>query len=607
MLYCSHPMYVAPSKKSALVPHPKLGQFLSTAICGNDILSSALYVAGIAIIFAGIYAPLVLLAVSIVLFFYRTVYREVVEALPVNGGAYNALLNATSKTLAALAGVMTILSYVATAVISAKTAVEYLFTFLSSVPSVAPFSQAIGGLSSWVTVSVIAILLFFAVLVIVGVHDSANVAAGIFTIHVLTLTAFCIFGGYAFLTHGHEILQANLQATQALVTHQGGLLKTLFIAFAASLLGVSGFESSANFIEEQKHGVFAKTLRNMTIGVAIFNPLIAAITLFMMSLAQIGTSKDFLLAEVANRMGGPMFLAIISIDAFLVLCGAVLTSFVGVSGLMNRMSLDRCLPSFLTKQNAKGSYPRVIITFFLLCTSILVMTRGDLLSLAGVYTISFLSVMTLFAVGNLILRKTRGELQRPYKAPFLFVVIALCSTLIGLMGNIAIDPKNTGYFLTYFLPSTFLVLAVIYRKDVYRNLESLTRGIRPLHRFFRRRHKETEQARIYVFIHHLSRLSQILNYIAKNENSTNVTFVHCKHHHLNFKEQVEHSLETLRAAGFFADFHYRVQFLNEHFSPELVERYANRHKIKKNNIFMGSIHHYHEFTYEELGGVRIIF
>ena len=599
----------APSKASALKPHPKLGQFLSTAICGNDILSSALYVAGIAIIFAGIYAPLVLFAVSIVLFFYRTVYREVVEALPVNGGAYNALLNATSKTLAALAGVMTILSYVATAVISAKTAVEYLFTFLTSVPSVAPFSQAIGGLESWVTVSVIAILLFFAVLVIVGVHDSANVAAGIFTIHVLTLTAFCVFGGYAFLTHGHEILQANLQATHDLVAHQGGLLKTLFIAFAASLLGVSGFESSANFIEEQKHGVFAKTLRNMTIGVAIFNPLIAAITLFMMSMSQIGASKDFLLAEVAGRMGGPLFLAIISIDAFLVLCGAVLTSFVGVSGLMNRMSLDRCLPSFLTKQNAQGSYPRVIITFFLLCASILVMTHGDLLSLAGVYTISFLSVMTLFAVGNLILRKTRGELQRPYKAPFLFVVIALLSTLVGLMGNIAIDPKNTGYFLTYFLPSTLLVLCVIYRKDVYRNLESLTRGIglRPLHRHFHRRFKATEQSRIYVFIHHLSRLSLILNYIAKNENSTNVTFVHCKHHHAHFKQNVEHALDTLKASGFFSNFQYRVQYLHEHFSPELVEEYAKRHKIKKNNIFMGSIHHYHEFTYEELGGVRIIF
>jgi hypothetical protein len=30
----------------------------------------------------------------------------------------------------------------------------------------------------------------------------------------------------------------------------------------------------------------------------------------------------------------------------LVLCGAVLTSFVGVSGLLNRMTLDRILPNY---------------------------------------------------------------------------------------------------------------------------------------------------------------------------------------------------------------------------------------------------------------------
>jgi hypothetical protein len=91
-------------------PHQKLGQFFATAICGNDILSSALYVSGIAVIFAGVYAPLVLFSIAVVLFFYRTVYREVVEALPVNGGAYNGLLNGTSKTVDAVAGVMTVLS-----------------------------------------------------------------------------------------------------------------------------------------------------------------------------------------------------------------------------------------------------------------------------------------------------------------------------------------------------------------------------------------------------------------------------------------------------------------------------------------------------------------
>src|SRR3989338_8335742 len=112
--------------KSSHKQHEKLNAWFATAICGNDILSSTLYVSGIAILFAGIYAPFVLLIIIIVLYFYKAVYTEVVEALPINGGAYNCLLNGTSKTVAAIAGVMTFLSYIATAVISAKIGVEYL-------------------------------------------------------------------------------------------------------------------------------------------------------------------------------------------------------------------------------------------------------------------------------------------------------------------------------------------------------------------------------------------------------------------------------------------------------------------------------------------------
>ena len=141
---------------SSVKKHFKLNQWYATALCGNDILSSALYVSGIAIIFAGIYAPLVLLFVGLVLFFYKSVYTEVVEALPINGGAYNCLLNGTSKPIAAIAGVTTILSYMATAVISGTTAVNYLRTIVPVVPAIP---------------TTIILLLLFAILVIAGVKD----------------------------------------------------------------------------------------------------------------------------------------------------------------------------------------------------------------------------------------------------------------------------------------------------------------------------------------------------------------------------------------------------------------------------------------------------
>ncbi len=75
-----------------------LGEFASTAICGNDITSSCLYVSAISIGVAGCLAPLTLILVAGLLFLFRRIYAEVVGALPLNGGAY--LDSATFMVLA---------------------------------------------------------------------------------------------------------------------------------------------------------------------------------------------------------------------------------------------------------------------------------------------------------------------------------------------------------------------------------------------------------------------------------------------------------------------------------------------------------------------------
>jgi amino acid transporter len=71
-------------------------------------------------------APLSLLLVTVMLFFFRIVYSEVVTAIPVNGGTYNVMLNTTSKKAAAFVACLSILSYTATAIVSAFDSVVYL-------------------------------------------------------------------------------------------------------------------------------------------------------------------------------------------------------------------------------------------------------------------------------------------------------------------------------------------------------------------------------------------------------------------------------------------------------------------------------------------------
>ncbi len=75
--------------------------------------------------------------------------------------------------------------------------------------------------------------------------------------------------------HGFDVFIENWHRP----LEKGSIWMAIFFGFAASMLGISGFESSANFVEEQKPGVFPKTLKNMWIVVSILNPLMAFLAL----------------------------------------------------------------------------------------------------------------------------------------------------------------------------------------------------------------------------------------------------------------------------------------------------------------------------------------
>lgn len=576
--------------------HQKLSSFSTTAIASNDILSSSLYVSGITILFAGVWAPIIFLVISVVLFCYKKVYTEVVEALPLNGGAYNCLLNATDKNRAAIAGVMTVLSYVATSVISARTASAYLNTLFAGIPII-PLT--------------VAIIVFFAVLTIFGVKDSANVAKGIFIFHIFSLMLFISMGIIIGINDGWSVFSLNWESTKLLFAEKPAF-EILFFAFASSLLGVSGFESSANFVEEQEPGAFRKTLKNMLIGVTFFNPLIAIVVLNTLDFNTIKQAADFVLSVAAFDIGGPALQWIIVIDAFLVLSGAVLSSFIGSYGLLYRMTLDHCLPSSillpkLKKRNHNGN--RLVILFAALCISILLLTGGNLLSLAGVYTISFLGVMTAFATGNLILRRNRPELKRTYSAPFIVVIIAVISTSLGIVGNILVNPNNLVYFLLYFIPSFTVVTIMIYRDYL---LEYALNSLRyfpflqqPVNKLF----DYVTHSRVILFARHPEKMYASLNYIKNNETSRRITVVFCKGRAQDATKLIpifKEYCDFFKEAQVFPNLDINFIVENEAFGPDIIRTYAKRYRIGRNNMFIGTLHVSHSFNFEELGGVRII-
>ena len=582
--------------------HKKLNELAATAICGNDISSSVLYVSALAIAFAGQYAWITLLIVSFVLFLFRKIYGEVVGALPLNGGAYNALLNTTSKSTASFAATLTLLSYMATAVISANEAIHYLHHLIPAMP---------------IIITTIALLAIFAILAIGGITESARVAIGIFIFHLSSLAILSGFIIYFLIEAGIGTFFENWH----LPLEGGSIMNAIFLGFAASMLGVSGFESSANFVEEQEKGVFPKTLKNMWSIVSVINPLMAlfALALFTIPVLQSDEYQNTLLIEMGKYVGGEWVAMLIAIDAFLVLSGAVLTSFVGVTGLLERMTLDRIMPPFFLKKNKRGSSYRIIIMFFLLSISVLLITNGNVKLLAGVYTISFLSVMALFGIGNILLKVKRNQLPRPEKASWFAVIIAISAVLIALLGNILMPsrdglPSNLTVFLYYFIPTILFIIIMLNRTVLLKFLlKSIDAIFDPIRLFVIKLDKSIQKivddinGQEFVFFtkgDNIATLNKVMLYITKNEHTKKIKIVLAKNQQHSLPENLPQEIEFLDKEYPEIDIEFVV--VEADFTPELIKKLSNEWNIPINFMFIGSPSNRFPYKIEELGGVRLI-
>lgn len=593
-------------------PHKRLGAWRATAICGNDITSSCLYVSALAALYAGPLAPLALALVAGVLYLFRGVYAEVGSALPLNGGAYNVLLNTTTKARAAIAACLILLSYLATAVISGGEAMSYAAELL---PALDVF---------WAT---IVLLGAFAVLNLLGISDSAIVALAIFLFHLLTLTVLVSVALAALVADPSTMLANwNTPLDRWPTPRSGGVMIALFFGFSAAMLGISGFESSANFIEEQRPGVFPKTLRNMWIAVAIFNPLISFLSLGVLPMSEIEMHKEALLSKMGHHSimrltGGTeqrlsdLVAAWISLDAVVVLSGAVLTSYVGVTGLMRRMSMDLCLPQFLQRRNRwRGTNHWIIGVFFMLCCSILLITQGEIEMLAGVYTLSFLSVMALFALGNLLLKRKHPQLPRASRVSAFTVIVALGAVVAALIGNVLIDPDYVRVFAVYFGGAVVIVGLMFFRSMLLMGLLRFGRFVLGVPLFRRAKVRnviasllQDVQCRAILYVASegtADELRQAADYVRRNEQIRILKIVWCYDHLSDvptdlpdIRQEVDHEFPTL---------HIDLLLVEGQQEPQLLAALSQRLGVPSNYIFINAKVAAAIDDFAEWGGVRII-
>jgi len=576
--------------------HSTINHFAATSIAGNDLMASILYTMGITVGLSGQLAPLCLFLVGIVLALFRRIYSEACTVVPLNGGSYSILLNATSQRVASLAASLTLLSYTVTAVVSAREAAAYVADTMDTVH---------GRSSYWWTIG---ILMFFAATMLFGMKESSVVASVIFTLHMISLMALCIIGSIYGAQHP-KIMVDNF--SEPLPYHW---TTSVFLGFSAAMLGITGFETCANYIEQQGSTTFLKTLRSMWYCVFILNPLTAMVVLSVLPIASINANYKDAIAKTAYFSGGKYFGYWMSFDAALVLGGSVLTSFVGVTGLVRRLSLDHSLPRvFLHTNSWRGSDDVTIMTFTAVCVSLYIMVSGDVQSLAHVFTIAFLSVMFLFAAGNMMLKYKRPRLRRRISAPWWMCVVAAIAVVAALVGNIYVAPLNLVYFMFYFVVIAGPVYLMFERSRLLRFLlyflsqapTELSHKIVP---YVERLLHKVKYHRFTVFFSKnadLALLTKATVYVQNNELGYWMKIVHC-HDDPESPELRELAAAVATLSECYPKRRFDLVFAHAPFNPETLESISQRLRIGKNFMFIASPGGNFPHGFGELGAVRII-
>jgi len=523
----------------------------------------------------------------------------VVTALPLNGGTYNVLLNTTSKPVASTAAALSLLSYLATAVVSANTAASYaatLFYEKNSTPEAINFIF-------WVTIGILGV---FALLNLCGLSESATVALIIFVLHLTTLTVLSLVSVWH-VSHDFSIYKQNWQYPL-----KKPLPLAIYFGYSTALLGVSGFESSANYVEEQKPGVYPKTLRNMWLCVAIFNPLISILALGLLPVNTIIDNANSVLANMAvEALHGQKWLSYCVVaDAGIVLSGGVLTSYVGVTGLVRNMSGDRCLPQFLLQKNSlRHTNHWIILGFFGLTASLVVITNNDVQTLGGVYTVAFLSVMSLFAIGNLLLKYKRSRLPRQAHAHWAVVLFGLVAVLAGLIGNIIVDPIILAYFAIYFTGVMIIVFIMFARVRLLRLLLYILRHsflFKYCSDWIQREGKRIKSQPVVFFAKDpkIDILNKAVLYVLDNEITENLKIVHVYNPQQNPNPEFETNVKILDKI--YPKLKIDLVLVKGEFTPRLVDELAKRFGIPKNFMFITCPSEKFQHSIDKFGGVRVI-
>lgn len=383
-------------------------------------------------------------------------YAEFASTVPVAGSAYTFSYATLGEMVAWIIGWDLILELMLGASVVAQGWSTYLVTFLGEIGITWPSS--VGPIDSaefeWGHFNLAAVLLvvILTTLIAVGIKESLRVNLVLVAIK-LFIVLFVIFAGLFYVSGANydpfippaaDPIEAS-GYTQPLMQVIFGIEPQTFgvlgIISAASVVFFAyiGFDVVATTAEEANNP--QKDLPKGILGsLAICTVLYMAVALVITGMVPYDEiDPDAALATAFTSVGKDGFATMIAAGAVAGLTTVVMTLMIGAVRVLFAMSRDGLLPVAFAHTNPKTGTPvRITLTIGAMVAVIAGFTPID--KLEEMVNIGTLTAFLLVSLAVPILRRTRPDLERPFKVPFSpYLPILAALVCFYLMLNLTVE------------------------------------------------------------------------------------------------------------------------------------------------------------------------
>jgi APA family basic amino acid/polyamine antiporter len=393
--------------------------------------------------------------------FVSLCYAELASMVPIAGSAYTYAYATLGEFVAWIIGWDLILEYgISVAPIAASWsgyAQAYLQNFGLVLPDwakVAHLAVSRAGIDlAHTQVDVLAVLVVLAItaLIAIGIQESTTVNGILVVVQAVAIGAFVV--GLAGAVHPGNYHPAFPHGAHGVVT--GAAL--VFFAY----IGFDTVTVASEEARKPERDVPRAVIGSLVIG-AVLYVAIAVVTVGIVPWALI--DKDAGMADAVRRAGNnPLLSAVVTAAAISGTTTVMLTSLLGQVRIFYVMARDRMLPAFVARVNARTRTPLVTT----LTTGIIVAVLAGIVPLDVLLSLVNIGTLSAFAIvcaGVLVLRYTRPDAKRPFRAPLGVPVAVLgCGMCLYLM----VGGLSGGTWLRFVL--WFVVGVAVYASYGYRH------------------------------------------------------------------------------------------------------------------------------------------